>query len=449
MGKCKFLKQKKQVQINGEWVDTRSYRYILYCDGSIPCVIITNGTPYGCVRVRTYKLNNDYTKYKSIQLDYKGYGYLQLESDDVIVSVQEVKEDGSWSSKATAEIRGCYVRRLGSGNPYPYPGILNPPPVKQTFPDTETLILSCSTYYVDSMQCTNHFEFYGKNLIFKGIDTSNVTDMALMFKNFPYIKSLDLSDFDTRNVTTMSGMFQGCSALTSLNISSFDTSNVVNMSTYRNCEHDNMIGNMGMFEGCSSLTSLDVRHFNTSKVDNMAKMFSGCISLTSLDLSSWDVSNVTNMEDMFSGCIGFTSLDLSNFNTSNVTTMSSMFANCSNLTSLKLSKFKPSHLRYLSNMFYGCSGITSLDLSGWNTSKVTGQSMSNIFYYCSNLESLDLSGWDLSKITHASSEDDYMFKECPKLTTIRAVGCNEESIFRLRGQLDYVGMENQVTIITE
>ena len=475
MGKCKFLKQKKQVQINGEWVDTRSYRYILYCDGSIPCVIITHGTPYGCARVRTYKLNNDYNKYKSIQLDYKGYGYLQLESDDVIVSVQEVKNDGSWSSKATAEIRGCYVRKLGSGNPYPYPGILNPPPVKQTFPDTETLILSCSTYYVDSMQCTNGFEFYGKNLIFKGIDTSKVTDMALMFKKFPYIKSLDLSDFDTRNVITMSGMFQGCSALTSLNISSFDTSNVVNMSTYRNCEHDNMIGNMGMFEGCSSLTSLDVRHFNTSKVENMAKMFSGCRSLTSLDLSTWDVSNVTTMSGMFDGCSGLKSLDFSNFNTSNVTTMeemfqgcsglisldlsnfntskitdmSRMFANCSNITSLKLSNLKPSNLRYLSNMFYGCSGITSLDLSGWNTSNVTGQSMSNIFYYCSNLESLDLSGWDMSKITHASSEDDYMFKECPKLKTIRAVGCSEESIFRLRGQLAYVGMENQVTIITE
>lgn len=338
MGKCKFLKQKKQVQINGEWVDTRSYRYILYCDGSIPCVIITNGTPYGCVRVRTYKLNNDYTKYNSIQLDYKGYGYLQLESNDVIVSVQEVKE-GEWHSNATAEIRGCYVRRFGSGNPYPYPGILNPPPVKQAFPDTETLILSCSTYYVDSMQCTNGFEFYGRNLIFKGLDTSKVTDMALMFKNFPYIKSLDLSDFDTRNVTTMSGMFQGCSALTSLNISSFDTSNVVNMSTYRNCEHDNMIGNMGMFEGCSSLTSLDVRHFNTSKVDNMAKMFSGCRSLTSLDLSTWDVSNVTNMDYIFQACFGLKSLNMSNFNPLKIKSLYGMFGNCSGLTSIDLSNF--------------------------------------------------------------------------------------------------------------
>ena len=476
MGKCKFLKQKKQVQINGEWVDTRSYRYILYCDGSIPCVIITNGRPYESVRIRTIKLGrNEPYKIHKISLDYKGYGYLQLESDDSVMYVRGAGKYPYWT-KATAEIRGCYVHTFGGGNSEHSGGTQSYP--KYLISDVETLIVSCSMY--DRQEQDKNYpygwEFYQNNLIFKGFDTSNVTDMSCMFSNFTNLKSLDLSSFDTRNVTNMGGMFSGCKSLTSIDLSSFDTSNVTSMghTTIPNDAHygsgyvgmfsgcksltsidlssfdtSNVTDMNCMFYGCSGLTSLDLSNFNTSKLTDMGGMFNGCISLTSIDLSNFNTSNVTNMGGTFYGCSGLTSLDLSNLDMSNVTRMSSMFGMCNNLTSLKLSKFKPSDLRYMPNMFYGCSGLTSLDLSGWNTSNVTGQNMSNIFYYCSNLESLDLSGWDMSKITHAGLEDDYMFKECPKLSTIRAVGCNEESIFRLRGQLAYVGMENQVTIITE
>ena len=73
MGKCKFLKQKKQVQINGEWVDTRSYRYILYCDGSIPCVTI-KGDPN--ILYSIYSTKNS----KTVRLDSDGNGYIELES---------------------------------------------------------------------------------------------------------------------------------------------------------------------------------------------------------------------------------------------------------------------------------------------------------------------------------------------------------------------------------
>ena len=59
MSNCKFLRQKKQVQINGEWVDTRSYRYIPYCDGGTPCVIVKNSEPNGRI---PYYINDYYGK---------------------------------------------------------------------------------------------------------------------------------------------------------------------------------------------------------------------------------------------------------------------------------------------------------------------------------------------------------------------------------------------------
>ncbi|MEE0182858.1 MAG: BspA family leucine-rich repeat surface protein, partial [Lachnospira sp.] len=67
------------------------------------------------------------------------------------------------------------------------------------------------------------------NLIFKDVDTSNVTNMAAMFYACGALTSLDLSGFDTSNVTNMAAMFYACGALTSLDTSGWDTSNVTDI----------------------------------------------------------------------------------------------------------------------------------------------------------------------------------------------------------------------------
>ena len=100
--------------------------------------------------------------------------------------------------------------------------------------------------------------------------------------------NLIFKDVDTSNVTNMRDMFYGCSALTSLDISKFDTSNVTDMN--------------GMFHICRALTSLDLSKFDTSNVTDISGMFYNCSSITSLDLSGWDTSNVTNKNQMFTGC---------------------------------------------------------------------------------------------------------------------------------------------------
>ena len=144
MGKCKFLKQKKQVQINGEWADTRSYRYVQYCDGSIPCVIIRDGRRNGSVRARRTKIDSNigYEIHK-ISLDVNGYGYLQLESNDAVQYVREAT-NFPYYSHATAEIRGCHVKYFGGGNDETSGGTQSYP--KYIIGDVDTLIVSCSTY---------------------------------------------------------------------------------------------------------------------------------------------------------------------------------------------------------------------------------------------------------------------------------------------------------------
>ena len=137
-----------------------------------------------------------------------------------------------------------------------------------------------------------------------------------------------LENLDTSQVTNMSMMFDYCEKLTNMDVSHFNTSKVTDMAW--------------MFDNCESLTSLDVSHFNTSKVTDMYGMFEKCKSLTNLDLSHFDTSHVTHMDEMFYDCNVLTSLDLSHFDTSHVVDGLNSFD--------------------LGLMFYGCGSLNHLVL---------------------------------------------------------------------------------------
>ncbi len=304
MSNCKFLRQKKQVQINGEWVDTRSYRYLPYCDGSTPSVIVKGGNPNGEVYVGFGKIGgSDHGKYKTISLDASGNGRINMESNDIINEV-DIKDN---PSSCIVEIFSCNISSLGWGN--------NAEAQKHS----DKMSISCSRYFRISNQLFESMNFLGKTIKFNGFDTSKVTDMDSMFSRCRNITSLDLSGWDVSNVTDMYSMFSGCISITSLDISGWDTSKVTDMS--------------GMFDGCSKLTSLDLRNFNTSNVTDMEGMFANCSSLTSLDLSGWITPPNTNMENMFCYCSNLTSLNLSGWALSSVR-IYGMFAGCSSLTTI-------------------------------------------------------------------------------------------------------------------
>lgn len=147
------------------------------------------------------------------------------------------------------------------------------------------------------------------------IDTSKIKSMFELFNGignmiygnniFQEIEELDLSTWDTSNVTDMAGMFRMCSKLNKINISNFNTSNVTNMAN--------------MFDGCRNLTSLDLSNFNTEKVTNMHDMFFDCYNLQSLNISSFNTENVTQIYNMFYHCASLEDVDFSNFSLKSVT----------------------------------------------------------------------------------------------------------------------------------
>ena len=412
MGDCKFLRQKKQVKINGEWVDTRSYRYLPYCDGSTPSVIVKGGNPNGYVYVGFGKIGgSDHGKSKIISLDANGNGRINMESNDIINEV-DINDN---PSSCIVEIFSCNISTLGWGN--------NADAQKHS----DKMSISCSRYFRISNQLSESMNFYGKTIKFNGFDTSKITDMGSMFSRCRNITSLDLSGWDVSNVTDMFDMFSGCISLTSLDLSGWNTSKVTDMTE--------------MFGSCRSITSLDVSGLDTSNVKYMVYMFQFCDSLTSINLSSFVTSSVISMAGMFDGCEKLTSLDLSSWDVSNVTNMVGMFDGCSGLTELNLSGWNPRNVTGMEGMFADCSSLTSLDLSGWITPPNTN--MESMFARCTNLTSLNLSGWSLSSIRIGG-----MFAGCSSLTTIYMLFCDGFDVAYVQKELKKAGIQDQVTIIT-
>lgn len=186
-------------------------------------------------------------------------------------------------------------------------------------------------------------------------DTSNVTDMGLMFSGC--VNLVSISNFNTSKVTNMAYMCDGCTNLTS--VSDFNTSNVTNMS--------------GMFTSCYNL--VNVPNFDTSNVVRMSTMFYACTKIT--NIPNFDTSNVVDMNSMFYSCANLTGIPA--INTSNVTGMTFMFYYCQNLISVP--NFDTSNVTNMRCMFNSAYKLG--DIPEFNTSNVTN--IQQMFYSCNNI----------------------------------------------------------------
>ena len=279
MANCNFLKQKKQVLINGEWVDTRSFRYIPFCDGGgTPSVTIRGGWKYDVVSIQTRKYNSlipmegngvEYKSYR-IDLDRNGNGSVNLESDDCIMGIFAHMK----GRLCVAEIKSCYVSDFVGEN-------------------IDELIYYCSTFTrkpeYDVFAITNVGKFNGKKITFKGFDIEQGSDISFrfLFNDFTGLTSLDLSSFETKPVTDMYMMFGDCSSLESLDLSMFDVSNVTEISN--------------MFQGCSSLTTLDLSNWNLlndeePKPTYEGYTFHGCSKLKTVYMRNCPQTTIDNIK---------------------------------------------------------------------------------------------------------------------------------------------------------
>ena len=298
MSNCRFLRQKKQVLLNGEWVDTRSFRYFPHCDDENAYVNIVNGRIGMTIKVWFVKIQDldTFTGYnwneKTAELNNKGEAYIEMGKDECIYDIKISDSAVGYSCEPQIQIHGCPIISIDSHDWTP------------KYVSCE-LSISC-TRFVSASNAPNILRLGSaySSITFTNFETSSLTRAAHMFLGCSSLRSLDVSFWNTSNVTDMSAMFSNCSMLTSLDVSNFDTSNSVSFNI--------------MFKGCSNLTHIDVSNFNTSNVVDMNGMFFGCSSLTYLNLSNFNTSNVTQIVQMFYHCDNLQTLDLSGWDLTNL-----------------------------------------------------------------------------------------------------------------------------------
>ena len=149
-------------------------------------------------------------------------------------------------------------------------GLIYAKPVHTTVPtiywtgNSNTINISGMNYTAQADKVNIDGVEYYQVKLYKDLD-NNFRSFAGNTNN---IYNLIFKDVDTSNVTSMESMFDGCTKLVYLDMYGFDTSNVTSM--------------MKMFNKCNSLTSLNVSWWNTSKVTDIRAMFQYCYNLTSL-----------------------------------------------------------------------------------------------------------------------------------------------------------------------
>ena len=178
-------------------------------------------------------------------------------------------------------------------------------------------------------------------------DTSNVTDMGLLF--FDSAFNSDISNWDTSNVINFAGTFYKSAFNQPVN--DWDVSNVINFSDmFRECPFNHPLNN-----------------WVTSSATIMSQMFRANTSFN-YSIDNFDVSGVTTLEYMFQGATAFNqNLNSWNLNTSGVV------------------------VRY---MFQGAT-IFNGNISNWNTIGITDM----LFMFRASAFNQDISSWNVSNVT--------------------------------------------------
>jgi surface protein len=248
----------------------------------------------------------------------------------------------AWDVSSVTDFYGMFVRQYGNGfNGYIGSWVLKP-----------ASSINCTAMFQENSNFNQDIGGWG--------NTSSLSNCGSMFRNAISFNNGNvggvnsgLDQWDTSNITNMSLMFQG----TPFNqyIGSWNTSSVTNMNQ--------------MFQGASSFNQ-DIGSWNTSSVTNMSAMFDSATSFNQ-DIGTWNTSNVTSMAEMFELASSFNQ-DISGWDVSSVATTQKMFVNSA--FDQNLSSWQMHSILTCEQMFFDCpisDANLEATLYGWSLDPLT------------------------------------------------------------------------------
>ena len=248
------------------------------------------------------------------------------------------------------------------------------------------------------------------------LNTSEVTDMSIMFRYCYRLTSVDLRSFDVTNVTDMRGMFEECQALKTIYCGgnwSATTANSERMfrgsmaivggngttydsdhtdASYARLDEPGVRGYFALEPGPEVYAVYNAATTTmTLYYDNRCEENGGSTAWWN-DLPTEDITTVTLDESMqdarptstrlwFQSCPNLTEIQhLDYLNTSEVTDMAYMFRYCYVLTSVDLRSFDVTNVTDMYGMFQECSALKTIYCGG-NWSATTADTR-NMFEGC-------------------------------------------------------------------
>ena len=207
------------------------------------------------------------------------------------------------------------------------------------------------------------------------------------FKDCDKLVSVDLRGIDTSDITNMASLFENCYDLKSVNFGGINTAKVLDMSKmfYHAGYHYFPVYETGTpredqthnHQDNSENLVISNMNFNTGRVVDMSYMFSVCavVDLSGTNMASWDVSKVEDFSYMFAGesvakpsykywYNKIASFNISSWNTISATTFRNMFALCNRFTEIDISGFKFDNVVYVDRMFERCECLGRVATQG-------------------------------------------------------------------------------------
>lgn len=300
------------------------------------------------------------------------------------------------------------------------------------------------------------------------LNTSNCTNLYMLFYGCQKLKTLDVSNLDISNSTSTWGMLGNCIGLEKLTISSsmgsLDESACQYVGTAEtpctiiapegfdfgvDTSGDYFVWKSGYFKIENATTPAEKEAYAvynngtfTFYYDELKTSREGQVYSTdeadyeygvpkwlqyngnSFDQTLTDVTKVvfdpsyadarpTKTAEWFLDMSNLTTIEgMEYLNTSNVGEMENMFSGCGSLTSIDLSHFDTSNVFNMYGLFAFCYNLQELDLSNFDTSNVTN--MNSAFVWCSSLKSINVSSFNTSKVELFMG----IFARCSSLETL-------------------------------
>lgn len=270
-------------------------------------------------------------------------------------------------------------------------------------------------------------KFQVEEIDLRGLDTSQVVDMSLLFNSCHSLRTVHMDGVDMSEVKKADAMFRYCESLEQVNPDSSESKyrSELKAANLADLALPKMKSMEKAFMGCDSLTYIDVSGIDAPHVESMKESFAYCDKLREVNMTGMKTPELRVASGMFTNSGALEAVDLSGLITSSIEDMSDMFEFCYVLESVTLDECNLDSLKSANRMFHCCYKLKEIDFSVIEQKRMSQlKDMASMFEQCVSLSRVNFEGLQLPAVESMNS----IFSLCWNLKTITLDGIDTQML---------------------